>query len=83
MQSATKTTLSIDQHKALSDEVDEVWKTAVKDVEHYGYTKAIIQLQRTAQGHLRHHQPHAHLHFEKGSDGKWTRLSRPDLLAAE
>src|SRR5271163_3140124 len=37
-----QTTLSVDERKALSEEVDEVWKIAQKDVEHYGYDEAII-----------------------------------------
>ena len=45
-----QTSLSIDQRKALSDEVDDFWKLAVKDVEHYGYDEAIISSNEVPKG---------------------------------
>ena len=78
-----QTTLSVDERKALSQEVDEVWKIAQKDVEHYGYSDAIISSNEVPKGIFITANRMANFIFEKGADGKWTRLNRPDFVAAE
>ena len=78
-----QTTLSVDEQKALSQEVDEVWKFAQKDVDHYGYREAIISSNETPQGIFITTNRMQNFIYEKGQDGKWSRLSRADFMAAE
>jgi len=78
-----QTTLSVDQRKALSDEVDAVWKIAQKDVEHYGYDDAIISSNEVPKGIFITASHVLNFIYEKGSDGKWTRLNRADFMAAQ
>jgi hypothetical protein len=78
-----QTNLSVDEHKALSDEVDDVWKLAVKDVEHYGYDEAIISSNEVPKGIFLTANRMLSFIFEKGSDGKWNRLNRADFMAAQ
>ena len=76
-----QTTLSVDERKALSQEVDDVWKIAQKDVEHYGYDEAIISSNEVPKGIFITASHMANFIYEKGSDGKWTRLNRADFMA--
>jgi len=78
-----QTTLSVDEHKALSQEVDEVWKFAVKDVERYGYGEAIISSNEVPKGIFITANRMENFIYEKGADGKWTRLNRADFMAAQ
>jgi hypothetical protein len=78
-----QTTLSVDERKALSQEVDEVWKIAVKDVERYGYNDAIISSNEVPKGIFITANRMENFIYEKGADGKWTRLSRADFMAAQ
>jgi hypothetical protein len=78
-----QTTLSVDESKALSQEVDEVWKIAQKDVEHYGYGEAIISSNEIPKGIFITTNRISNFIYEKGSDGKWTRLNRSSDLAAQ
>jgi hypothetical protein len=78
-----QTSLSIDEAKAVSQEVDEVWKFAEKDVEHAGCGDAIISSNQTVKGFLLTTNREAKFIYEKGADGKWSRLSRADFMAAE
>jgi hypothetical protein len=78
-----QTSLSVDQRKALSDEVDDFWKLAVKDVEHDGYNEAIISSNEIPKGIFLMASRMFNFIFEKGPDGKWTRLNRADFMAAE
>ena len=78
-----QTTLSVDERKALSQEVDDVWKIAQKDVEHYGYGEAIISSNEVPKGIFITTNHIANFIYEKGPDGKWTRLNRGDLMAAQ
>jgi hypothetical protein len=78
-----QTTLSVDEQKALTEEVDEVWKIAVKDVEHYGYRDAIISSNEVPKGIFVTANRMLNFIFEKGPDGKWNRLNRADFMAAE
>jgi len=78
-----QTNLSFDEHKAFSDEVDDVWKIAVKDVEHYGFDEAIISSNEVPKGMFITASRVSNFIFEKGSDGKWTRLNRSDFMAAQ
>jgi hypothetical protein len=77
-----QTTLSVDESKALSQEVDEVWKLAVKDVEHYGFGKAIISSNEVPKGIFITANRMSNFLYEKGADGKWTRLNRADFMAS-
>jgi hypothetical protein len=78
-----QTTLSVDERKALSQEVDEVWKFAQKDVEHYGFDDAIISSNEVPRGVFITASRIANFIYEKGADGKWTRLNRADFMAAQ
>ena len=78
-----QTTLSVDQRKALIEEVDEVWKIAVKDVERYGYGEAIISSNEVPKGIFITANRMLNFIYEKGADGKWTRLNRADFMAAQ
>ncbi len=78
-----QTTLSVDERKALSQEVDDVWKLAQKDVEHYGYDEAIISSNEIPKGIFITENRVLNFIYEKGADGKWTRLNRDDFMAAQ
>jgi len=78
-----QTTLSVDESKALSQEVDAVWKFAQKDVEHYGFDDAIISSNEVPKGIFITASRIANFIYEKGPDGKWTRLNRADFMAAQ
>jgi hypothetical protein len=78
-----ETTLSVDEHKALSDEVDAVWKFTQKDVEHLGYNEAIISSNEVPKGIFLTASRMLNFIYEKGPDGKWTRLNRADFMAAQ
>ena len=78
-----QTTLSVDERKALSQEVDDVWKIAQKDVDHYGYGEAIISSNEVPKGIFITANRMANFIYEKGADGKWTRLNRADFMAAQ
>jgi hypothetical protein len=76
-----QTNLSLDQRTALVQEVDDFWKIAVKDVDHYGYNEAILSSNEIHKGIFLTASRMLNFIFEKGPDGKWTRLNRPDVLA--
>jgi len=78
-----QTTLSVDERNALSQEVDEVWKLAQKDVEHDGYSEAIISSNEIPKGIFITTNHVLNFIYEKGSDGKWNRLNRADFMAAQ
>lgn len=78
-----QTMLSIDERNALSEEVDDFWKVAVKDVEHYGFNKAIISSNEVPKGIFVTTNRMLNFIYEKDADGKWRRLNRADLMAAE
>jgi hypothetical protein len=78
-----ETTLSMDEAKAVSAEVDELWKFAQKDADRAGYGDAIISSTQTVKGILLTTSRETNFIYEKGSDGKWTRLDRGGFVAAE
>jgi hypothetical protein len=78
-----QTTLSVDERKALSQEVDDVWKMAQKEVERYGYGEAIISSNEVPKGIFITANRMLNFIYEKGADGKWTRLNRADFMAAQ
>jgi len=78
-----QTTLSVDERKALSQEVDDVWKIAQRDVERYGYDDAIISSNEVPKGIFITANRVLNFIYEKGADGKWTRLNRADFMAAQ
>jgi len=78
-----QTSLSVDERKALSDEVDDLWKLAVKDVEHYGFHEAIISSNEIPKGIFVTANRMLNFIYEKGTDGKWHRLNASDFMAAE
>jgi len=87
-----ETKLTVDQeNKALSQEVDDVWKLTVKDVERYGYHEAIISSNEVPKGIFVTSTRMLNFLYEKGSDvsgpasaapTSWRRSSlwRPDYL---
>jgi hypothetical protein len=78
-----ETTLTVDERAALSQEVDDVWKVAQKDVERYGYGEAIISSNETPKGIFITTNHVMNFIYEKGPDGRWTRLNRADFMAAQ
>jgi hypothetical protein len=78
-----QTTLSVDERKALSQEVDDVWKIAQSDVERAGYGEAIISSNEIPRGIFITTNQVLNFIYEKGADGKWTRLNRADFMAAQ
>ena len=78
-----QTPITVEESKALSQEVDDVWKIAVKDVERGGFNEAIISSNEVPKGIFFSANHMLNFIFEKGSDGKWTRLNRADFMAAE
>ena len=78
-----QTTLSVEERNALSQEVDEVWKLAQKDVERYGYSEAIISSNEVPKGIFITTNHVMNFIYEKGADNKWTRLNRADFMAAQ
>jgi hypothetical protein len=78
-----QTSLSMDEAKAISAEVDEVWKIAQKEVDRDGFGEAIISSRQTIRGILLTTSREANFIYEKGADGKWTRLQRGDFMALE
>jgi len=78
-----QTSLSMDEAKAISAEVDEVWKFAQKDADRAGFANAIISSTQTVKGLILTTSRETNFIFEKGADGKWTRLNRDGFFAAE
>jgi len=78
-----ETTLTVDERSALSQEVDDVWKVAQKDVERYGYGEAIISSNETPKGIFITTNHVLNFIYERDADGKWTRLNRADFMAAQ
>jgi hypothetical protein len=79
-----QTTLSIvAEHKALSDEVDDVFKVAQKQVEHDGFREAIISSNEVPHGIILTSSRMLNFIFERGTDGTWTRLGRSDFMAMQ
>lgn len=77
-----QTTLSVDQQKALSQEVDEVWKFAQKEAERGKYEEAVISSNEVPRGIIITTCRMANFIYEKGADNKWTRLDRADFMAS-
>ena len=78
-----QTTLSVDERQALSQEVDDVWKFAEKDVERGGFGEAIISSNEVPKGLFITTSHVMNFIYEKGPDGTWTRLNRADFMAAQ
>jgi hypothetical protein len=78
-----QTSLSMDEVKAISAEVDEVWTLAQKDADRAGFGDAIISSTQTIKGLLLTTSRETNFIYEKGPDGKWTRLERGGFVAAE
>jgi hypothetical protein len=78
-----QTSLSMDETKAVSAEVDEIWKMAETEADRAGLGDAIISSTHTVKGILLTTSREVNFIYEKGSDGKWTRLERGGFMAAE
>jgi hypothetical protein len=78
-----QTSLSMDEAKAVSAEVDEIWKLAQKDADRAGFADAIISSTQTVRGLLLTTSRETNFIYEKGADGKWSRLDRGGFVAAE
>jgi hypothetical protein len=79
-----QTTLSVEQqHKALSEEVDDVFKVAQKEVERDGFHEAIISSNEVPHGIILTSSRMLNFIFERGSDGTWTRLGRSEFMAVQ
>jgi hypothetical protein len=78
-----ETKLSIDQRKEVSQEVDDVWRLEQKEVEHLGYSEAILSSNEVAKGVFLTASRTMNFIFEKGPDGQWTRLNRADFMASQ
>jgi hypothetical protein len=79
-----QTSLSVEeQRKALSDEVDDVFTVAQKQVDRDGFHEAIISSNEVPKGMFVTANRMLNFIFEKGSDGKWTRLGRSEFMAVQ
>jgi hypothetical protein len=78
-----QTTLSVEQRKALSAEVDDVFQAAQKQVERDGFEEAVISSNEVPHGIIVTTSRMFNFIFERGADGKWTRLGRTDFMAAQ
>jgi hypothetical protein len=78
-----QTKLSPEQRKALSDEVDDVFKVAQKQVEHDGFHEAIISSNEVLHGIILTSNRTLNFIFERGSDGTWTRIGRSEFMAVQ
>ena len=78
-----QTSLTVEERKALSDEVDDVWKVSQKQVERSGYNEAILSSNEVPKGIFVTTNRMLNFIFEKGADGKWTRLNRAEFMAAQ
>jgi hypothetical protein len=78
-----QTSLSVEERKALSDEVDDVFKVAEKQVERDGFHEAIISSNEIPKGIFVTANRMLNFIFEKGADGKWTRLGRSEFMAVQ
>jgi hypothetical protein len=78
-----ETKLSVDQRKELSQEVDEVWRLAQKEVERLGYSEAILSSNEVPKGIFLTASRTMNFIYEKGTDGQWTRLNRADFMASQ
>ncbi len=78
-----QTPITVEEGKALTQEVDDVWKIAVKDVDRYGFREAIISSNEEPKGIFISANHMLNFLYEKGQDGKWTRLNRADSVLAE
>jgi len=79
-----QTTLLVgEQRQALSEEVDDVFKIAQKQVEHGGYHEAVISCNEVSHGLILTANRMLNFIFERGSDGAWTRLGRSEFMAVQ
>jgi hypothetical protein len=78
-----QTSLSGDERTAISDEVDDVWKLAQKDIDHDGYAEAILSSNEKPHGIFITASRMWNFLYEKGADGKWTRLNSSDFMAQQ
>ncbi len=78
-----QTKLSPEQRKALSDEVDDVFKISQKQVEHDGFHEVIISSNQVLHGIILTSNRTLNFIFERGADGSWTRLGRSEFMAVQ
>ena len=79
-----QTKLSVaEERKALSEEVDDVFKVAQKQVEHDGFHEAIISSNEVPHGIILTSSRMLNFIFERGTDGTWTRLGRSEFMAVQ
>jgi hypothetical protein len=79
-----QTSLSVEQQrKALSEEVDDVFKVAQKQVERDGFHEAIISSNEVPHGIILTASRMLNFIFERGADGTWTRIGRSEFMAVQ
>jgi hypothetical protein len=78
-----QTSLSPEERKALSEEVDDVFKIAQKQVEHDGFHEAIISSNQVLHGIILTSDRTLNFIFERGPDGNWTRIGRSEFMAVQ
>lgn len=78
-----QTTLSVEARKLLSEEVDDVFKIAQKQVERDGFHEAVISSNEVSHGMIVTTNRTLNFIFERGADGKWTRIGRTEFMAAQ
>lgn len=78
-----QTSLSPDQRKALSEEVDDVFKVTQKQVERDGFHEAIISSNQVVKGIILTSNRTMNFIFERGTDGTWTRIGRSEFMAVQ
>ena len=78
-----ETRLAPEQRKALSEEVDDVFKLTQKQVEHDGFHEAVISSNQVVHGMILTSNRTLNFIFERGSDGTWTRIGRSEFMAVQ
>ena len=78
-----KTDLTVEQRKALSEEVDDVFRATQKQVERDGFHEAIISSNQVVKGIILTSNRTMNFIFERGPDGKWTRIGRSEFMAVQ
>jgi hypothetical protein len=77
------TKLNVEERKALSEEVDDVFKAAQKQVERDGFHEAVVTSNEVSHGIILTSNRAMNFIFERGTDGTWTRIGRSEFMAVQ
>jgi hypothetical protein len=78
-----QTKLTVEERKALSEEVDDVFKATQKQVERDGIHETVISSNEVVHGMILTSHRTLNFIFERGADGNWTRIGRTEFMAVQ